>query len=166
MDFNKNAQSSRINLEGFKSEPFNFYEHLNVNNENKFTKLTGTFHASTLSDLYFSQENMDYIQSSIISRVYDKTGKKHIVGKQSEDELSIIMRSIYLQHGKNYNYELDKQIDTLNEIVLDYCVNNVYGNLRQHFEYIKDITQEQPVLERPETTHIKGDKGLMPNHFF
>ena len=39
-------------------------------------------------------------------------------------------------------------------------------SILQHFEYIKDITREQPVLERPETTHIKGEKSLMPNHFF
>lgn len=166
MDFNQNAQSSRINLEGYTSEPFNLYENLNVNNENKFTKLTGTLYSSQLSELYFSQENIDYIQTAIISRVYDKTGKKHIVGKQSEDELTIVMRSIYLQHGKNYDHDLDRQIDSLNELVLDYCVDNVYTNLLQHFEYIKDITQDQPVMERPETTHIKGSKSLMPNHFF
>lgn len=166
MEANKEHQSSRINLDGFTSNPFELFENLNVNNENKFDKLTGTFQESEVSKLYFSQENLDYLQSQIISRVYDKTSKRFGVGRQSDDELIIVMRSIYLQHGKNYNKELDKQVNVLNEIVLDYCVDNVYNNLLQHFEYIKDITREQPVLERPETTHIKGEKSLMPNHFF
>ena len=166
MEFNNTHQSSRINLDGFTSNPFQLFENLNVNNENKFANLTGTFQESAVSKLYFSQENLDYLQSQIISRVYDKTNKKYGVGRQSDDELMIVMRSIYLQHCKNYDFDLDKQINVLNELVLDYCVDNVYSNLIQHFEYIKDITREQPVLERPETTHVKGEKSLMPNHFF
>ena len=166
MEPNNSHQSSRINLDGFTSNPFQLFENLNVNNDDKFNKLTGTFQATDLSNLYFSQENLDYIQSQIISRVYEKTSNKYGVGRQSDDELLIVMRSIYLQHGKNYKHDLDKQVNILNELVLDYCVDNVYSNLIQHFEYIKDITREQPVLERPETTHIKGQKSLMPNHFF
>ena len=163
---NNMHQSSRLNLDGFTCNPFELFENLNVNNENKFDKLTGNFQESEVSKLYFSQENVDYLQAQIISRVYDKTNKKSAVGRQSDDELIIVMRSIYLQHGKNVNTDLDKQVNLLNELVLDYCVNNVYSNLIQHFEYIKDITREQPVLERPEITHIKGEKSLMPNHFF
>ena len=166
MDPNRIHQSSRIKLDGFKSNPFQLFEDLNVKNDNKFDKLRGTFQETEVSKLYFSQENLDYLQSQIISRVYDKTSKKYSVGRQSDDELLIVMRSIYLQHGKNYNKELDLQVNVLNELVLGYCVDNVYSNLIQHFEYIKDITQDQPVLERPETTHIKGEKSLMPNHFF
>ena len=130
------------------------------------TNLNGTFSETSISKLYFSQENLDYLQSEIINRVYTKTNKKHQVGRQSDDELLIVMRSIYLQYGKNNNSNLDKQINNLNELVLDYCVDNVYTNLLQYYNYIDDITKDQPVLDRPETTNIKGDKSLMPNHFF
>jgi hypothetical protein len=163
---NNQNQSSRINLDGYKSNPFNLFEDLNVNNDSKFNKLTGTFSGNSLSDLYFSQENLDYVQTQIISRVYEKTLKKHVIGKQSDDELIIVMRSIYLQYGKNNSSDIDVQINNLNELVLDYCVDNVYSNLVQHFEYINDITKDQPVLDMPQTTHIKGTKSLMPNHFF
>lgn len=166
MDFNKEHQSSRINLEGFNSKPFQLFENLNVQNDTKFNQLTGTFKSSLLSDLFFSQENVDYIQTQIIYRVYEKTQKKHVVGRQSDDELIIVMRSVYLQHGKNYDFDLDKQVNKLNEIVLDYCVDNVFVNLTQHVEYIKDITQDQPILERPESTDLKLSKTLMPNYFF
>jgi len=159
-------QSSRINLDGYNSKPFQLFEDLNVNNDSKFNKLTGTFSGNKLSELYFSQENLDYIQTQIIARVYEKTLKRHVIGRQSDDELIIVMRSIYLQYGKNNNSDLDVQINILNELVLDYCVDNVYSNLIQHFEYINDITKDQPVLDMPQTTHIKGTKSLMPKHFF
>lgn len=163
---NNQHQSSRINLDNFNSKPFNLYENLNVTNDSKFTNLNGTFSETSISKLYFSQENLDYLQSEIINRVYTKTNKKYQIGRQSDDELLIVMRSIYLQYGKNNNSNLDKQINNLNELVLDYCVDNVYTNLLQYYNYIDDITKDQPVLDRPETTNIKGEKSLMPNHFF
>ena len=72
--------------------------------------------------------------------MYEKTNKKHIIGRQSEDEIMIVMRSIYLQHGKNMNTLLETQVDILNNLVLDYCVDNIYTNLLQYLEYINDIT--------------------------
>ena len=89
----------------------------------------------------------------------------HKIGRQSEDELIIVMRSIYLQHGKNVDTNIDTQINILNELVLDYCVDNVYSNLLQHLQYIIDITKEQQVMDRPQSVDIKGEKTLMPNHF-
>ena len=118
MDFNQQHQSSRISLEGYKGTPYELFENLNVQN-NKFEKMTGNNQESVLSNLYFSQENVDYLQTEVISRVYDKTNKKHIIGRQSEDELIIVMRSIYLQHGKNMNTLLETQVDILNTLVLD-----------------------------------------------
>ena len=165
MDFNQNQQNARMNLDGYSSKSFNLFENLNVRND-KFNNMTGNYQKSELSKLYFSQVNLDYIQTQIIKRVYEKTNKQHRIGKQSEDELLIVMRSIYFQHGKNMNTKLDLQVNILNELVLDYCVDNVYSNLKQYMVYIKDITTDQPVMDRPQTTHIKGSKTLMPNHFF
>ena len=65
---NNQNESSRINLDGYKSKPFQLFEDLNVRNDSKFDKLTGTFLGTPLSDLYFSQENLDYLQTQIISR--------------------------------------------------------------------------------------------------
>ena len=56
---------------------------------------------------------MDYIQTQVIRRVYEKTNNTHQIGKQSEDELIIVMRSIYLQHSKNMKDRIDEQINIL-----------------------------------------------------
>ena len=156
--------SSFIDFEDKGSTPFDFIQNLNVQNKEKFNKLTGTFCKSKLSNLYFSQVNVDFIQNQIIERVYKKSKGKHVISTQSEDELIIVMRSIYLQYGKNAESNLQQQINSLNERVLD-CVDNVMMNIEQHYAYLKDLTKEQEIMEKPQYVHIKGEKTLMPNHF-
>ena len=156
--------SGRINLDGFSSEPFQMFENLNIDNKNKY-KNTGNIHASKISNLFFSQENIDYIQDKIVKEVYKKTNNKHLITKQNEDELIIVMKSIFLQNSRNYDSELQYQLNTLNKLVLDYCVPNVYTNLLQYLKYLEDITKEQYVMDRPQSVDIKGNKTLMRNHF-
>ena len=38
-------------------------------------------------------------------------------------------------------------------------------NIEQHYAYLKDLTKEQEIMEKPQYVHIKGEKTLMPNHF-
>jgi len=94
------GDSARINLTDCVSNPFELYENLNVSNQTKYTN-TGNFQRTKLSEMFFSQENIDYLQNQIIVGVYKKTDGKYRVTKQSEDELVIVMKSIYLQYGRN-----------------------------------------------------------------
>lgn len=158
--------SSFIDFENKGSDPFNFIQDLNVKNKDKFDKLTGTLAKSKLSGLYFSQVNVDFLQDQMVERIYKKSKGQHVIGKQSEDELLIIMRSIYLQYGKNGDSNLQQQINDLNERVLDYSIGNIMMNIEQHYAYLKDLTKEQEIMDKPQYVHIKGEKSLMPNHFF
>lgn len=158
--------SGFMDFENKGSKPFDFIQNLNVNNEDKFDKLTGTNAKSKMSSLYFSQPNVDFLQDQMIERIYKKSKGKHVISKQSEDELLIVMRSIYLQYGKNNDNNLQQQINSLNERVLDYCVGNILMNIDQHYAYLNDLTKEQEIMDKPQFVHIKGDKSLMPNHFF
>ena len=54
-----------IDFEDKGSTPFDFIQNLNVQNKDKFNKLTGTFCKSKLSNLYFSQVNVDFIQNQM-----------------------------------------------------------------------------------------------------
>ena len=105
--------SSFIDFNNKGSAPFEFTQNLNVKNRDKFDKLTGTNSKSPMSSLYFSQTNVDYLQDQMIERIYKKSKGKHIITKQSEDELLIVMRSIYLQYGKNNDTNLQHQINDL-----------------------------------------------------
>jgi hypothetical protein len=158
------SDSGRIDLTNCISKPFERYENLNISNQTKYTN-TGNFQTTKLSDMFFSLENIDHLQNKIIVGVYKKTDGKYKITKQSEDELVIVMKSIYLQYGKNNDTEIQMQINTLNKYVLDYCINDVYVNLQQYIKYIDDITKDQTVIDRPVNTDIKGNKTLMPNYF-
>jgi hypothetical protein len=157
--------SEFINFDNKQYKQFELYEDLHVNNQNKSIKLTGNFYENNLSKNYFSDKNIDLLQKTIISEIYKLT-KGTKIQKQSEDELLIVMKSIYLQYSRNNEDNIEKQIDSLNNRVLEYCINNVYTNLIQYNKYIEDITSQQKLMEFPKNVNIKGDKGLMANHFF
>jgi len=158
------SNSARINLGNCVSKPFELYESMNVANKEKYGN-TGNQQKSKLSDLYYSQANIDYLQDEIVRQVFEKSDGKYRIGKQNEDELIIVMKSIFLQNARNSDIDLQYQIDILNKLILDYCVDNVYINLLQYVKYIDDITKEQTVMDRPQNVDIKGSKTLMPNHF-
>ena len=158
------SDSARINLTNCVTNPFELYENLNVSNDEKYLN-TGNQQRSKLSDMYYSQTNIDFLQNEIINQIYKKTSGKYRIVKQSEDELVIVMKSIYLQYARNSDVDIQLQINVLNKHVLDYCVDNVYVNLLQYVKYIDDITKEQTVIDRPQNVDVKGNKTLMPNHF-
>mgnify|MGYP006139839553 CR=1 FL=1 len=155
--------SNFIDLKNFNGMPFHLYENNNVKN-NLSNNMTGTFCESKLSEHYYSQSNIDVLQESIIKGVYKITNGVKIC-RQSEDELLIIMRSIFLQYAKHLNDNINNQINDLNKYVLKYSINNINTNIKQYQGYLKDITKQQEVMDKPQFVNIKGEKTLMPNHF-
>ena len=125
------SNSARINLGNCVSKPFELYESMNVANKEKYGN-TGNQQKSKLSDLYYSQANIDYLQDEIVRQVFEKSDSKYRIAKQNEDELIIVMKSIFLQNARNSDVDLQYQIDILNKLILDYCVDNVYVNLLQY----------------------------------
>ena len=150
-------------LNNFNGSPFQLYENNNVIND-KGNNLTGNFCNNNLNKLYFCQSNIDLLQDSIIEEVF-KVSNGTKISKQSEDELLIIMRSIYLQHSKNQPNNIQQQIHELNKLVLDYCIPNIHSSIKQYKGYINDITKQQTVMDKPQSVSIKGEKTLMPRHF-
>ena len=76
----------------------------NDNNNLKYYKknsLKGIQTKSILSDAYFSKDNINQIQNMLRYNVYVRSNKEYIVDRQSDTQLLIIMRSIYLQNSKN-----------------------------------------------------------------
>ena len=125
-----------------------------------------TYEGTKTQYAFFSKINIEHLQKLLKYHVWIQSDKKHIIAPQDSNQLLIIMKSIYLQYGKNAESNLQQQINSLNERVLDYCVDNVMMNIEQHYAYLKDLTKEQEIMEKPQYVHIKGEKTLMPNHFF
>jgi hypothetical protein len=122
--------------------------------------LYGIQETSTLNQLFFSKKNMEIIQNMIRYNVYQKSEKKHVIGKQSDIELEIIMRSIYLQHSPNLPNKITEQITYLNKLVNDWCVDQILPEITQYFGYMKEIEFMPIPIDLPLNLSSKGSRSL------
>ncbi len=114
--------------------------------------------ASSLTESYFSRENVDSIQQELIKRIYNQTG--HAISRQSDMNLQIIMRSIYLQYGKNLPCQIKEQVIELNEEVLKECMRIILPNIQQTIGYRNDLQKLPTVMNRALNVSSKGSKTL------
>ena len=122
--------------------------------------LYGIQETSTLNQLFFSKKNMNLIQDIIRYNVYIKTEKKYIIDKQSDVELEIVMRSIYLQHSPNLPNKIKEQIEYLNKLVGDWCVDQIIPEVQQYLGYIKEIEYMPVPIDLPMNLSSKGSRTL------
>lgn len=111
--------------------------------------MTGNWYNTTLSDAYFSVTNIDFLQNAIKYGVYKQSNKRYVIDKQDTDTLKIIMRSIFLQYSKNNSENIKNQIDTLNQLVLDYAIPQVYSSVQGYITYRKDASTLAVPLSNP-----------------
>lgn len=113
---------------------------------------------TTLSKLYFSSKNIDLVQEKIKNVVKTATENKISIDRQSDDELLIVMRSIYLQFGTNCESKVLEQVHALNDRVVKYCSQNVLSNISMYLKYLSDLKDTSRVTPYPLQTSIRGDK--------
>jgi hypothetical protein len=111
---------------------------------------------NALSRTYFSNDNIERLQLMIIDSVYKTCQKK--IGRQSYQELQIIMKSMYLQYGRNLPYDIESQVATLNKYVVDECVRIIVPNVLQYNKYMDDITSPIPIMPLSQNVSNKGYK--------
>ena len=122
--------------------------------------LYGIQETSVLNQLFFSKKNMDNIQDMIRFNVYEKSNKKFVIDKQSDVELEIIMRSIYLQHSVNLPNKIKEQISYLNNLVKDWCTEQIIPEVNQYIGYIKEIEYMPVPIDLPLNLSSKGSRSL------
>ena len=122
--------------------------------------LYGIQETSELNQLFFSKKNMDNIQNMIRYNVYQKSKNKYIIDKQSDVELEIIMRSIYLQHSPNLPNKTKEQIEYLNTLVMNWCSEKIIPEVEQYLGYIKEIEYMPNPIDLPVNLSSKGSRTL------
>lgn len=127
--------------------------------------LRGNTTANALSQLYFSQKNVDALQEGIRYMVYVKSGEKHVIDKQSDTDLKIVMRSIYLEYGRNLPFDIVGQVKDLNTRVLDFCVERILEEINMYMHYRVDISKNYEPMPRSENTSSAGTKTLIMKEF-
>jgi len=111
---------------------------------------------NALSRTYFSNDNIERLQLMIIDAVYKTCQKK--IGRQSYQELQIIMKSMYLQYSRNLPYDIEGQVASLNKYVVDECVRIIVPNVLQYNKYMDDITSPIPIMPLSQNVSNKGYK--------
>jgi len=161
MDYNKYILNGRVNLFDNNQTSYKINNSsLNLYTEKTANTVNRLYSGNCLSEMYFSKENIDIIQQGIINSVYNKSNGEFSIGKQSEQELSIVMRSIYLQYSKNLNFNINEQILDLNTRVIRWCVDEIITNIKQYMDYRKNVSTMPMPLEHAQLPSQKGTKTL------
>jgi len=128
--------------------------------ENNSSSISQNLENTSLSIAFFSKDNIEKLQTAIITEVYNKSFRKYAICKQSEQELLIIMRSYYLQYGRNLPDNINSQIERLNSMVAEWASNEIITNIEQYLKYKENVSTLPMPLERSQLPSQKGTKIL------
>ena len=122
--------------------------------------IQGIHSSEKLNKIYFSKENIDRIQDLIRYNVYLKSNKQYIIDRQSDTELQIIMRGIYLEYARNLPDNISDQIKELDKYILNYSVTEIINEINQYKDYIHHSENLPIPIEHPKNLSSAGSKTL------
>ena len=129
---------------------FNMYDKIPAHQCTTYRNpLEGQWDDSTLSNAYFSKENIQIIQNGIRAGVYKQSNNQYIVAPQDCDSLKIVMRSIFLQYSANLPGNVSGQIEALNQMVLNFCIQQVYSEAKGYMKYLSDASNMYVPIAHP-----------------
>lgn len=124
----------------------------------QYETMIGIYEPTQLNKLYFSRENLEIIQNMIRYGVWIQSDKKYKIDRQSDVELQIVMRSVFLEHSPNLNEKIKEQILYLDKKVADWCIPKIISEIQQYVGYINDIEKLPMPIDRPLNLSSKGTK--------
>jgi hypothetical protein len=136
--------------------PYDLYKDSSKPQDTNTSIISNIVVPNAVSRTFFSNTNMARLQLAIIDKVYTTCSKR--IGKQSYEELQIIMKSIYLQYSKNLLTDIEEQVVDLNNMVINECTNRIVPEILQYIGYLKDITSPIPIMPLPQNVSNKGYK--------
>jgi hypothetical protein len=162
------GQNGRVNLNpregaGGSSVPdsagFSYPKQTEVNFASDM--LRGNWDHTAVSDAFFTRKNVEVIQNEIQKDVYRISGpKKWIIDSQDVDEIKMIMRAMYLQYSKNNTFNIDGQINELNQLVIKWSVPRIMSEIEQYNYYLNDISHLPVPIQAPVSMSSAGTKSL------
>jgi hypothetical protein len=124
--------------------------------------LIGNFHASTLSNTFFSAANITIIQNAILAGVSQKSNGRFKIGYQDEDVIKTIMRAMFLQFSKNLNYNIKEQIVELNKFVTDYAIPRIYNEAVGYIKYKNQVSVLATPIDLPKSSYHSNTLEMKP----
>lgn len=148
--------NGRINIKSPNTAAlFQMYDKIPANQCVTFRNPTeGLWDNTSLSRGFFSHQNIQIIQNGIRAGVYHKSNGQYVIGPQDGDSLKIVMRSVFLQHAVNKPDHIPQQIHELNNIVLNYCIQQVYSEAQGYMKYVDDVSTLVVPMAHPVQTTV------------
>lgn len=123
--------------------------------------LRGNWEHTPLSNAFFTRANMEILQEAIRKEVYRMSGpKKYTIDDQDVDEIKTVMRAMYLQYAKNNPFNIQGQIQELNEMVIKWSAPRIMSEIDHYLYYLDDISHLPVPLEKPMNMSSAGTRSL------
>jgi len=153
------SSNGRVDIKSASTcDLFKMYDKIPANQCATFRNPTeGLWDDTKLSNVFFSNANIQIIQNGIRAGVFKRSNGQYTIGQQDCDSLKIIMRSVFLQNAINKPTNIRGQIEQLNNIVLNYCIQQVYSEAQGYMKYLDDASTLVVPLSNPmmESTYDK-----------
>ena len=152
----------------FSNMPFPMFQDDDNNKNNAKSNRVGNNgnrERTPLSDIFFSQTNIDALQEAIRYQVFRQSEDHVVIERQSEVDLRIIMNSIYLEYAKELPYDIVGQVRNLNTIVLAQTVPKIVREIQMYLTYRNDISSLPTPMERSVNMSNRGTKTLETKRF-
>lgn len=121
---------------------------------------------SAATELFLSRLNTDALQDAVRYRVYVETEGRYTIGRQSDAELALVMRSVLLQRGRNDDASSAvEQVKELNTLVLSWCVPRIISELDQYVHYREDVSRLPVPMRWGGLATSKGSRTLEMKNF-
>ena len=103
-----------------------------------------------LENKFFSSKNINKLNKKIVNEIYSSTGNKVIIPLQNPQEIYIICKYIWHNNSRYLNYDIKKQLNILNNLVIEYIIPDLISTIKQKILYLKslDVTKRK-LLARP-----------------
>lgn len=114
---------------------------------------------SPLAEAFFSPVNLTAIQNLLRVVIQQKTG--YTIGRQSDEQVAIVMRAMYTLHAAHANPDgIEAEVRRLNAIVLSELAPIVGSNIAAYLGYLRDASTLPDPLPRGVNSSIKGSKTM------
>ena len=155
--------NGRVNiLEPINNSVFQLYDKIPIDEKTTSYRdaLTGNLESNQLSQTFFSAGNILILQHALMAGVYKSSNGRFQIGYQSEDTLKIIMRSIFLQHASNLPTNITRQVEALNNLVLDYAIPQICSEAEGYIKFKNDVSTLPVPMQRGVSTYSSNSLEL------
>jgi len=112
--------------------------------------------ATPLSNLFFSDLNINTLQKGIKQKFKNDTGLA--IDNQDQNDLLVIMRSVYIDNSMTPSQNVCEQVKWMNGRVIEHANQQISTGVSQQIDYFRDASRVWVPNKLPESTSLYGKK--------